>query len=70
MIAATTVLVSLMGLRLAGLPTYSSFGFATAIAVVAMLAATLVVVPALCALAGARLTPRKGTQGRRGTRRR
>ena len=58
-IAATTVLVSLMGLRLAGLPTYSSFGFATAIAVVAMLAATLVVVPALCALAGARLTPRK-----------
>ena len=59
MIAATTVLVSLMGLRLAGLPTYSSFGFATAIAVVAMLAATLVVVPALCSLAGARLTPRK-----------
>ena len=58
-IAATTVLVSLMGLRLAGLPTYSSFGFATAIAVVAMLAATLVVVPALCALAGKRLSPRK-----------
>ncbi len=32
--ASMTVLVSLMGLRLAGLPTYSSFGFATAIAVV------------------------------------
>ena len=30
-----TVLVSLMGLRLAGLPTYDAFGFATAIAVVA-----------------------------------
>ncbi|WAC54330.1 MMPL family transporter [Gordonia sp. SL306] len=57
--AATTVLVSLMGLRLAGLPTYSSFGFATAIAVVAMLAATLVVVPALCRLAGRRIVPRK-----------
>ncbi|GAB88724.1 MMPL family transporter [Gordonia rhizosphera] len=57
--AATTVLVSLMGLRLAGLPTYSSFGFATAIAVVAMLAATLVVVPALCRLAGRRIIPRR-----------
>ncbi|MYR06617.1 MMPL family transporter [Gordonia sp. SID5947] len=56
--AATTVLVSLMGLRLAGLPTYSSFGFATAIAVVAMLAATLVVVPALCRVAGRRIVPR------------
>ena len=30
-----TVLVSLLGLRLAGLPTYDAFGFATAIAVVA-----------------------------------
>lgn len=57
--AATTVLVSLMGLRLAGLPTYSSFGFATAIAVVAMLAATLVVVPALCRSAGHRIVSRK-----------
>ncbi|MDL9948856.1 MMPL family transporter [Gordonia sp. ABSL11-1] len=56
--AATTVLVSLMGLRLAGLPTYSSFGFATAIAVVAMLAATLLVVPALCRLTGDRILPR------------
>ena len=41
-----------MGLRLAGL-TYSSFGFATAIAVVAMLAATLVVVPCAVRTAGA-----------------
>ncbi|MFW0795935.1 MMPL family transporter [Gordonia sp. CPCC 205515] len=57
--AATTVLVSLMGLRLAGLPTYSSFGFATAIAVVAMLAATLVLVPAACRMAGQRIIPRK-----------
>ena len=36
--ASATVLVSLMGLRLAGLPTYSSFGFATAIAVVSVMA--------------------------------
>ncbi|MAU83927.1 MMPL family transporter [Gordonia sp. Z-3] len=57
--AATTVLVSLMGLPLAGLPTYSSFGFATAIAVIAMLIATLVLVPALCRLAGRRIVPRK-----------
>ncbi|MGV9711092.1 MMPL family transporter [Gordonia sp. NPDC003424] len=57
--AATTVLVSLMGLRLAGLPTYSSFGFATAIAVIAMLVATLVLVPAACRLAGQRIVPRK-----------
>ncbi|AZG45589.1 MMPL family transporter [Gordonia insulae] len=56
--AATTVLVSLMGLRLAGLPTYSSFGFATAIAVIAMLGATLVVVPALCRVSGRRIVPR------------
>ncbi|MDY6807763.1 MAG: MMPL family transporter [Actinomycetota bacterium] len=56
--AATTVLVSLMGLPLAGLPTYSSFGFATAIAVIAMLVATLVLVPALCRLAGRWIVPR------------
>lgn len=57
--AALTVLISLMGLRLAGLATYSSFGFATAIAVVAMLGATLVVVPAVCRLCGHRLLSRK-----------
>ncbi|MET9203092.1 MMPL family transporter, partial [Gordonia sp. NPDC003585] len=59
MFAALTVLISLMGLRLAGLATYSSFGFATAIAVIAMLAATLVVVPAMCRLCGRRMLPRK-----------
>ena len=54
-----TVLVSLMGLRLSGLPVYASFGFATAIAVVAVMAAALTLVPALCRLAGRRLLPRK-----------
>lgn len=57
--AGLTVLVSLMGLRLAGLPTYDAFGFATAIAVVCVMAAALTLVPALCALAGTRLMPRK-----------
>ncbi|HET9859733.1 MAG TPA: MMPL family transporter [Nocardioidaceae bacterium] len=57
--ASATVLVSLMGLRLAGLPVYSSFGFATAIAVVAVMAAALTLVPALSGLAGQRLLPRK-----------
>ena len=57
--AGLTVLVSLMGLRLAGLPTFSAFGFATAIAVTAVMAAALTLVPALCALAGRRLLPRR-----------
>ena len=53
--AAMTVLVSLLGLRLADLQTYAAFGFATAIAVVCVLAAALVLVPALCRLGGHRL---------------
>jgi RND superfamily putative drug exporter len=53
------VLVSLLGLRLAGLPTYSAFGFATAIAVVSVMATAITLVPALCGLAGRRLMPRK-----------
>jgi len=57
--AATTVLVSLMGLRLSGLPTFESFGFATAIAVVAVAASALTLVPALCRLAGRRILPRR-----------
>ncbi len=63
--ASGTVLVSLMGLRLAGLSTYSSFGFATAIAVVAVAAASLTLVPALSRFAGHRLLPRKVRRGRR-----
>ncbi len=57
--ASATVLVSLMGLRLAGLPTYSAFGFATAIAVVAVMATALTLVPAFAGIAGHRLMPRK-----------
>lgn len=57
--AGLTVLVSLTGLGLAGLPTYSAFGAATAIAVAAVMAAALTLVPALCGLAGHRLVARR-----------
>ena len=56
-LAGTTVLVSLLGLRLAGLATYSAFGIATAITVLAVVVSTLVLVPALCGLLHRRLLP-------------
>ena len=61
--ASATVLVSLMGLRLAGLSTYSSFGFATAIAVVTVALAALTLVPVFARFAGRRLLPRKERRG-------
>ena len=57
--ASATVLVSLMGLKLAGLKTFDAFGFATAIAVVGVASAALTLVPALAGLAGRRLLPRR-----------
>ncbi|KQV04612.1 MULTISPECIES: MMPL family transporter [unclassified Kitasatospora] len=57
-VAGATVLVSLLGLRLAGLPTYSSFGYATFAVVGAVMLASLTLVPALCSLAGPRLLRR------------
>ncbi|HET7351773.1 MAG TPA: MMPL family transporter [Marmoricola sp.] len=62
--ASATVLVSLMGLKLAGLPTFDAFGFATAIAVVGVAAAALTLVPALAGLAGRRLLPRRVRRSR------
>jgi len=62
--ASATVLVSLLGLKLAGLPTYDAFGFATAIAVVGVASAALTLVPALCGLAGRRLLARSVRKGR------
>jgi RND superfamily putative drug exporter len=62
--AAVTVLVSLMGLRLAGLSTYDAFGLATAIVVVFVAGAALTLVPALCRLGGRRLLPRAVRRGR------
>ncbi|GAA4671844.1 MMPL family transporter [Nocardioides nanhaiensis] len=61
--AGAIVLVSLMGLPLAGLPVYSSFGFATAIAVLSVAAAALTLVPALGGLLGRRLLPRRERRG-------
>jgi RND superfamily putative drug exporter len=57
--AGLTVLVSLMGLKLAALPTFDAFGYSTGFAVAAVMAAALTLVPALCALSGRRLLPRK-----------
>ena len=62
-LAGTTVLVSLLGLRLAGLPTYSAFGFATAVTVLAVMVSTLMLVPALCGLLHRRLLPRRVRRG-------
>jgi len=57
--AGLTVLISLMGLRLSGLSVYASFGFATAVAVVAVMLAALTLVPAFSRLAGRRIVPRR-----------
>jgi RND superfamily putative drug exporter len=57
--AGVTVLVSLLGLRLSGLPTFDAFGLATAVAVLCVMTAALTLVPALCVLAGHRLLPRR-----------
>jgi RND superfamily putative drug exporter len=65
--AGLTVLVSLMGLKLAALPTFDAFGYSTAFAVAAVMAAALTVVPALCALSGRRLLPRKERRAAAGT---
>ncbi|MFE5940802.1 MMPL family transporter [Streptomyces sp. NPDC056470] len=76
-IAGSTVLVSLLGLKLAGLPVFASFGYATFAVVSAVMLAALTLVPALCGLAGPRLIRRaqrlipatKASGGRTGTRR-
>ncbi|HET8657983.1 MAG TPA: MMPL family transporter [Micromonosporaceae bacterium] len=57
-VAGSTVLVSLLGLRLAGLPPYSSFGYTTFAVVSAVMLAAVTLVPALCALTGNRLLRR------------
>ncbi len=56
--AGTTVLVSLLGLRLAGLAVYSSVGLATALVVGTVMLTSVTLVPALCGLAGTRVLRR------------
>ncbi|MFC9328113.1 MMPL family transporter [Kitasatospora sp. NPDC057015] len=62
-VAGSTVLVSLFGLKLAGLATYASFGYATFAVVGAVMLASLTLVPALCSLAGPRLLRRAERRG-------
>ncbi|PBC46694.1 hypothetical protein CJ179_26950 [Rhodococcus sp. ACS1] len=59
--AGTTVLVSLFGLRLSGLPMYASFGYATFAMVGIVMLTSVTLVPALCGLAGTRVL---GTRSR------
>ncbi len=59
LIAGLTVVVSLLGLQLSTLQTYSTIGYATAICVAAVMLAALTLVPALCTLAGRRILPRR-----------
>jgi RND superfamily putative drug exporter len=63
-LAGTTVLVSLLGLKLSGVPTLETFGFTTAIAVVAVMFTALVLVPAIGSLCRKRLVPRGVRRGR------
>ncbi|WP_407563978.1 MMPL family transporter [Streptomyces sp. 184] len=58
LIAGATVLLSLFGLRLSTVAVFASFGYATFCTVVAVMAAALTLVPALCGLAGHRVLPR------------
>ena len=64
MLAGTTVLVSLLGLKLSGLPDPGAFGFTTAIAVLAVMFTALLLVPAVGSLFRKRLQPRAVRRGR------
>jgi putative drug exporter of the RND superfamily len=65
-IAGSTVLVSLLGLKLSTLPVYASFGYATGIVVLVVMAAAVTLVPALGALTGPRLLRRRERRAPRG----
>jgi RND superfamily putative drug exporter len=58
------VLVSLLGLGLADVPTYTTFGLATGITVLCVMAAALTLVPAALGLLGRRVVPRRERRGR------
>ena len=62
-IAGLTVIVSLLGLQLSTLQTYATIGYAADICVACVMAAALTLVPALCALAGRRILPRRVRAG-------
>src|SRR5215469_16479872 len=62
-IAGLTVIVSLLGLQLSTLQTYATIGYAADICVACVMVAALTLVPALCALAGRRILPRRVRAG-------
>lgn len=57
--AGAAVLVSVSGLALGGLPVFTSFGYATGLVVISVVAVSVTLVPALCAWSGTRLVPRR-----------
>lgn len=54
-IAGATVIVSLLGLRIVGIPQFSNFGYPTALVVAAVVLTAVTVPPAACGLLGHRL---------------
>jgi RND superfamily putative drug exporter len=54
-IAGVTVIVSLLGLRIVGIPQFATFGYATAVVVAAVVLTSVTVPPALCGLVGHRV---------------
>jgi len=66
LVAGVTVMVSICGLALVGVPNLATFGYASAIVVAVMVAAALTLLPALLGLAGTRLdrlrVPRLGRE--------
>lgn len=57
--AGAAVLVSVSGLALGGLPVFTSFGYATGLVVLSVVAVSVTLVPALCAWSGTRMVPRR-----------
>ena len=63
--AGATVVIALIGLAVAGVPTLSSMGFASATGVAVAVVMSLGLLPALLAIAGRRLTPKPGSRAAR-----
>lgn len=60
--AGTMVLVSLLALRLGGIPLFATYGYATFFMVGAVMLTSITLVPALCGLAGHRVARRWSTR--------
>lgn len=55
-VAGTTVIVSLLGLRFVGIPQFATFGYATAVVIAAVVLTSITVPPAVCGVIGHRLS--------------